>query len=192
MSEGSFPASVVPIVTFCHCDNRPNEQGVVSQLANPPLAYPKMIFAPATVVIFITFSCDSRHCFIKLLPHRLLSVGEWGFATMADETFNRSGARMMKISLRRFALLTALAVVVPVSAGAQDAAAIYKSKCSGCHGADGKKVATADLSSAAVQKKSDADLAGVITNGKPPKMPKYASLSADQVSGLVAYIRTLK
>lgn len=99
---------------------------------------------------------------------------------------------MKKINLRTFALLTALAVVLPVSAGAQDAAALYKSKCSGCHGADGKKVASADLSSADVQKRSDAELGGVITNGKPPKMPKYASLSADEVKGLVAYIRTLK
>jgi len=99
---------------------------------------------------------------------------------------------MRKINIRNLALLAALAVVLPLSASAQDAAAMYKSKCSGCHGADGKKVASADLSSAEVQKKSDADLAGVITNGKPPKMPKYASLTPDQVNGLVSYIRTLK
>lgn len=99
---------------------------------------------------------------------------------------------MNKVNVRKFALWTALAVVLPVSAGAQDAASLYKSKCSGCHGADGKKVASADLSSADVQKKSDADLAGVITNGKPPKMPKYASLTPDQINGLVSYIRTLK
>jgi mono/diheme cytochrome c family protein len=99
---------------------------------------------------------------------------------------------MKKINIRTFASLAALAVVLSVSAGAQDAAALYKSKCAGCHGADGKKVAAADLSGADVQKKSDADLGGVITNGKPPKMPKYASLTPDQVSGLVGYIRTLK
>ncbi len=99
---------------------------------------------------------------------------------------------MKRMNVRKFALLTTLAVVLPVCAGAQDAAAMYKSKCSGCHGADGTKVASANLSSAEVQKKSDADLAGVITNGKPPKMPKYASLTPDEVKGLVSYIRTLK
>jgi cytochrome c6 len=100
---------------------------------------------------------------------------------------------MKKITVRMFAIVAALAVVslLPVSAGAQDEA-LYKSKCAGCHGADGKKAAGHDLSSADVQKESDADLAGVITNGKPPKMPKYASLTPDQVKGLVAYIRTLK
>ena len=79
------------------------------------------------------------------------------------------------------------------SASAQDAAATYKSKCAMCHGADGKKAAGHDLSSAAVQKESDADLAAVITDGKPPKMPKYGDkLKPEEVKGLVAYIRTLK
>ncbi|HVI10985.1 MAG TPA: c-type cytochrome [Candidatus Binatia bacterium] len=95
---------------------------------------------------------------------------------------------MKKMTAKMLVLLAAMAV----SASAQDAATLYKSKCAGCHGADGKKVATADLSSAEAQKKSDADLAGIITNGIPPKMPKYASLSADQVNGLVGFIRTLK
>jgi cytochrome c553 len=57
---------------------------------------------------------------------------------------------MKKINIRTFASLAALAVVLSVSAGAQDAAALYKSKCAGCHGADGKKVAAADLSGADV------------------------------------------
>ena len=39
---------------------------------------------------------------------------------------------------------------------------------------------------------SDADLNGIITNGKG-KMPKYdGKLTKDQVSDLVKYIRTLK
>ena len=65
-------------------------------------------------------------------------------------------------------IATSFAVLftVSVSAQAQDAAATYKSKCAMCHGADGKKAAGHDLSSADVQKKSDADLAAVIANGK--------------------------
>jgi mono/diheme cytochrome c family protein len=62
-----------------------------------------------------------------------------------------------------------------------------------CHGADGKKAAGHDLSSAGVQKESDADLTAVITNGQAPKMPKYADkLKPEEIKGLVAYIRTLK
>ncbi len=73
--------------------------------------------------------------------------------------------------------------------------ATYKAKCAMCHGADGKgkeAMKTPDFSSADVQKKSDADLSGIITNGKPPKMPAYKTLTPDQVKDLVAFIRSLK
>ena len=103
---------------------------------------------------------------------------------------------MKKIAVPVFTIATALAVVLslPQSANAQDAsAALFKSKCAMCHGADGKKTAGHDFTSAAVQKGSDADLEAVITNGKPPKMPKYGDkLKPEEIKGLVAYIRTLK
>jgi cytochrome c6 len=102
---------------------------------------------------------------------------------------------MKRIGLPMFILAIAFAVVLslPSSAQAQDAGALYKSKCAMCHGADGMKAAGHDLSSAAVQKESDADLAAVITDGKPPKMPKYGDkLKPEEIKGLVAYIRTLK
>ena len=83
-------------------------------------------------------------------------------------------------------------------AGAQDAAALYKTKCAACHGADGKGETPIgksnkirDLGSAEVQAQSDAELTTVITNGKG-KMPAYGkSLKPDQVKDLVAYVRTL-
>lgn len=102
---------------------------------------------------------------------------------------------MKRIDIAVFAVVAALAVILalPPSAHAQDAAALYKSKCAMCHGPDGKKAAGHDLTAAAVQKESDADLDAVITNGKPPKMPKYGDkLKPEEVKGLVAYIRTLK
>ena len=71
---------------------------------------------------------------------------------------------------------------------------LWKAKCAGCHGADGKgkdAMKTRDMASADVQKQSDADLTGIITNGKG-KMPPYKTLSADQVKDLVSYIRSLK
>jgi mono/diheme cytochrome c family protein len=49
-----------------------------------------------------------------------------------------------------------------------------------------------DFTADAAQGMSDADLSTVITNGKN-KMPAYGkSLKADDIKGLVAYIRTLK
>jgi len=74
------------------------------------------------------------------------------------------------------------------------AEATFKAKCAGCHGADGKgkeAMKTQDLASADVQKMSDADLSGIITNGKG-KMPPYKTMSADQVKDMVAFIRSLK
>jgi len=102
---------------------------------------------------------------------------------------------MKRMGLPVFAFAIAIVVVLslPLSAHAQDASALYKSKCAMCHGADGAKAAGHDLSGADVQKKSDADIAAVITDGKAPKMPKYGDkLKPEEVTGLVAYIRTLK
>jgi cytochrome c6 len=103
--------------------------------------------------------------------------------------------RMFKV----FTIATAFAVVLSISssAHAQDASVLYKSKCAGCHGADGtgsamgKKMGAHDFTTADAQKMSDAELSDIITNGKN-KMPKYGSLPPDQIKGLVAYIRTLK
>jgi len=83
---------------------------------------------------------------------------------------------------------------VPANADVAAAEATYKAKCAGCHGADGKgkeAMKTKDLASEEVQKMSDADLSGVITNGKG-KMPPYKTMSADQVKDMVAFIRSLK
>jgi cytochrome c6 len=81
---------------------------------------------------------------------------------------------------------------------ADDAGALYKTKCAACHGPDGKGETAIgktnkirDLASADVQKQSDDELAGVITTGKG-KMPGYGkSLKPEQIKGLVAYIRGL-
>jgi len=82
----------------------------------------------------------------------------------------------------------------PAKADTAAAEATFKAKCAGCHGADGKgkdAMKTRDLSSADVQKQSDADLTGIISNGKG-KMPAYKTMTPDQVKDMVAYIRSLK
>ena len=103
---------------------------------------------------------------------------------------------MKQISVR-MALLTLLVcgaiAVCTSSAAAQDAAATYKAKCAMCHGADGKggKMGTRDFASAEVKAETDAQLTDIITKGKG-KMPAYdGKLKADEIKGLVAYIRSL-
>ncbi len=86
-----------------------------------------------------------------------------------------------------------LALALPPMAAA-DAAADYKAKCAGCHGADGSKsmMGAKPLNGPEVQKMSDADLNSAITNGKG-KMPAYKGKLTDaQISDLVKYIHTLK
>lgn len=106
---------------------------------------------------------------------------------------------MKKINVQILTLASALALVLtlslPVHAQGAD---LFKSKCVMCHGADGtgsamgKKMGAHDFTSADVQKMSDAELTGVINDGKN-KMPKYGDkLKPEEVKGLVAYIRTLK
>jgi cytochrome c6 len=106
--------------------------------------------------------------------------------------------KMKIIDCKVFVVATALAAALstPFSARAQSAD-LFKSKCAGCHAADGtgsamgKKMGAHDFTTADVQKLSDTELTDIITNGKN-KMPKYGSLKPEEVKGLVAYIRTLK
>lgn len=80
---------------------------------------------------------------------------------------------------------------------AQNSAAdLYKAKCAGCHGADGKKemagMGIKPLTSPDIQKKSDADLIAAVTNGKGKMQPFKGKLTDDQIKELVKYVRTLK
>jgi cytochrome c6 len=104
-----------------------------------------------------------------------------------------------RIATKLLTIAAAFAVVLTLSLSvrAQDASALFKSKCAGCHAADGtgsamgKKMGAHDFTTADVQKMSDTELTDIITNGKN-KMPKYGSLKPEEVKGLVAYIRALK
>lgn len=94
--------------------------------------------------------------------------------------------------------VVALVLAVPAFAAAPDAA-LYKSKCSMCHGPDGsgntpigKTNKMRDLRSAEVQKQTDIELTKLISGGKG-KMPAYGKqLSTAQIESLIAHIRTLK
>ena len=79
-----------------------------------------------------------------------------------------------------------------------DVEKIYKANCVVCHAADGsgsspsgKALGAKDLRSDVVQKKTDAELAEVITQGKG-KMPAFSKkVKPEDITKLVAYIRSL-
>jgi cytochrome c6 len=85
------------------------------------------------------------------------------------------------------------------AAGADVGAQVFKSKCQRCHGADGlshtlegKMSGAAVLTDPKIVAMQDADLTAVVTNGKK-KMPAFGKkLTADQITAVVGYVRTLQ
>jgi mono/diheme cytochrome c family protein len=104
----------------------------------------------------------------------------------------------IRVSLPLLFVASLVQFSVPPANAENTAEATFKAKCAVCHGPDGKGETSLaktnklrDLGSADVQKQSDADLAGIVTNGKN-KMPAYGkSLKPDQIKDLVAYVRSL-
>jgi cytochrome c6 len=97
------------------------------------------------------------------------------------------------------AAVVAAVTIFSISAKSEDkSASVYKQKCMTCHGVDGKAETPAgkdmkvrSFASPETAKMSDQELADAIEKGKG-KMPKYgASMNADEIKAMVAYIRTL-
>jgi mono/diheme cytochrome c family protein len=102
------------------------------------------------------------------------------------------------IRLSIFATVLAVVLMAPSAVRAQSAAATYKARCTGCHGADGKgntapakALGAHDFGSDEVTKMSDTDLITIVAAGKN-KMPAYGkSLKDTEIKDLVAYVREL-
>ncbi len=100
--------------------------------------------------------------------------------------------------LVRILVVAVLLMMVAPAALAADSAALYKTKCAVCHSADGsgdsamgKKTGAHDFRSAEIQKMTDAQLTEITVKGKN-KMPGYdKKLTAEEIKGLVAYVREL-
>jgi mono/diheme cytochrome c family protein len=92
----------------------------------------------------------------------------------------------------------AFAQKAPPASAAAEAQSNFNLQCSSCHGKDGagdtpvgKSLNAADLRSKDIQKKSDAELAQVIADGRG-NMPSFSdSLTREQIRALVAYLRKL-
>ena len=104
----------------------------------------------------------------------------------------------MKIQFSILATVLVLVLIAPSGVRAQSAAATYKAKCAGCHGADGKAntapakaLGAHDFGSDEVTKMSDTDLITIVTAGKN-KMPGYGKTLKDtEIKDLVGYVREL-
>jgi mono/diheme cytochrome c family protein len=102
-----------------------------------------------------------------------------------------------QVKLASIGIMVALTVVPALaqSSGADT----YKAKCMMCHAADGsgstpagKAMGAIPFSSPDLVKASDADLIAATKNGKG-KMPAYSGkLTDEQITAVVAYIRTLQ
>ena len=90
--------------------------------------------------------------------------------------------------MKKTALITIVCLLLVPMAGFADEA-LYKAKCVACHGADGKKSAKVDLTSAKVQDKTDDALVTFLTtNG----VHKSKVASPDQAKSVVKFVRSLK
>ena len=110
---------------------------------------------------------------------------------------------MRKWRKARGVLVLALAFAIVYPAKAQTASTangqkVFEKKCAKCHGKDGsgntsfgKALRAADLRSADVQKKSDADFYTQIDKGKKNMPPFGASLDKTQINDLIAYVREI-
>jgi cytochrome c oxidase cbb3-type subunit III len=95
--------------------------------------------------------------------------------------------------------LLVMAVARPALAQTGNAEAgqkIFADKCVRCHGQDGsgstaigKALGAADLRSADVQKKTDADFYTQIDKGKANMPPFGTTLDKSQINDLIAYVR---
>jgi mono/diheme cytochrome c family protein len=96
---------------------------------------------------------------------------------------------------RSIIVLTVIALLSMscVAWAAEDGAAIYKSKCAACHGADGAgKVGPAVKGTAL----TDAQITDLLTKGaagkKAPHGKAVAGLTEDQAKAVATYVKSLK
>jgi mono/diheme cytochrome c family protein len=104
----------------------------------------------------------------------------------------------MSKSLRSCTTLAALLVFAGTFSFAQDGAALYKTKCAGCHGATGtpssgiaKAMGILPVSDPAIKALTVDQVAAVVKNGKG-KMKPVGGLSDADVKSVSAYFKSLK
>jgi cytochrome c6 len=93
-------------------------------------------------------------------------------------------------------MLAVLCITAVAQASTQSARTLFNSTCASCHGqsgiptAVGKSLNAPGLGSPAVQKETNTQLQGIISNGKGNMPPFKSSLSEAQITSLITYVRT--
>ena len=130
-----------------------------------------------------------------------------GGSMLDDRNSDSSKARRGSASrLGTFAIVLGAAVMIAVMGFSSHAAAkpapedaggtVFKTNCVVCHGADGagsptgKALKAPDLNSPDVQKLTVAQMETQVSDGKNNMPPFKSTLSKDQISAVVTYIRT--
>ena len=107
-----------------------------------------------------------------------------------------------KLTIIVLVIAVALFILLPNLSWAEDTATLFKAKCAGCHGVDGKaatsiakKMNIKDFSSERVQKATDAELVDFIENGGTAKKPSHAfatkGVTEEQAKALAEYSKIL-
>jgi mono/diheme cytochrome c family protein len=103
--------------------------------------------------------------------------------------------KLTKLAMLVLTIAVALFILIPsLSWAAEDGAALYKAKCTACHGPDGAGKPAAKIPSLVsddAKKKSDADLTGVV-NTNPKHAAVAKTLNEDQVKAIIGFVRDLQ
>ena len=82
------------------------------------------------------------------------------------------------------------------SSAAADAGALYKSKCSGCHGANGEGKPAVKAPSLKATQMDASQIAQHLTKGEPTSKPPHnkgiSKLTEEQAASLADYVKSLK
>lgn len=94
---------------------------------------------------------------------------------------------------RTVTMLAVFAMMTGMAFAAEDGAAIYKTKCAGCHGAagEGKMGPALKGTSLSADQIADALLKGA-PGKKAPHGKAMAGVTAEQASAVAAYVKSLK
>lgn len=109
---------------------------------------------------------------------------------------NEKGTFKMNYKLHFLLVLLTLFAVATYSAAADDAGALYKSKCAGCHGANGEGKPAVKAPALKGSQLDASQIAQNITKGdaqkKAPHNKGMSGLTEEQASALAEYVKSLK
>ena len=97
----------------------------------------------------------------------------------------------------KLAIIFGLLLLATTSAwGAEDGAALYKTKCSGCHGANGEGKPAVKAPALKGTSKEVGQIVEHLTKGEPTSKPPHnkglSGLTEEQAKAIAEYVKTLQ